>query len=72
VNEHPSIQGLAIAVGDLLNERFLELEQHVGALTTRARDLELTVRSLERRVQALQEAERVRTAAEGSSRGSAS
>lgn len=65
---HPSIPGLARAVAELLQERFLELESHAAALTTRVTGLELAVKSLERRVLALQTAERARTAAERSPR----
>lgn len=64
MTDAPSLVALARAIGDLVQERFVELEAHVGALTARVAELELHARSLERRVDALQVAEKVRAAAE--------
>ncbi len=54
MSDLPSLTALARAAGALLDERFQELEAHVGGLITRAADLELEGKAALRRVEMLE------------------
>jgi hypothetical protein len=54
VSETPSLIAAARGVGDLIEERFREVEAHVGALLTRMSDLELECKATLRRVEMLE------------------
>ena len=54
MSDQPSLIAAARAVGDVLEERFLELETNVRALTTRLADLELEHKATLRRVEMLE------------------
>lgn len=59
MTDQPSLVALARAVSELLEERFHELETHVGTLLSRQSVLELASRTLERKLDRLEELARV-------------
>lgn len=67
MTDQASLVAAARAMGDLLEERYRELEIHVGAVLTRMSDIELEHRATLRRVEML---ERRFVRLESSQRGS--
>lgn len=63
----PSLVAAFRAGGVILDERFQEVEAHVGSLITRASDLDLEIRAALRRVEMLERRlSRLETKVEGS------